>query len=177
MVWVGAEGRRKETREQWVVLTAADSLSACPGWEGAVPQQRLPDPEGPLGDLLVWAWEECDKVQAGRHPSHGWCGETVVTGKLGTSLQGPEYREASSPYFPWFTDTLTQLPPDPRCPGHLGPVGPINPAAGVRPGLGQVEQGPSQHSALESSAKRPLEWGMRGGHSRPHSTVLDVAAA
>ena len=127
-----------------------------------MPQQRLPDPEGPLGDLLVGAWKECDKVQVGRHPSHGWCGERVVTGKLGTSLQGPEYREASSPYFPWFTDTLTQLPPDPRCPGHLGPVGPINPTAGVRPGLGQVEQGPSRHSALGSSAKRPLEWGLGG---------------
>lgn len=44
-----------------------------------------------------------------------------------------------------------------------GLVGPSNPIAGVRPGPGKVEQGPSRwHSALGNSAKRPLEWGLWG---------------
>lgn len=136
-------------------------------------------------------------MRAGKHPSHGWCGERMVIGKLGTSLQGPEYREASSPYFPWFTDTLTQVPSHPVCPGHLGaggatltqvPPDPICPehlgAGGARkphrrrmpwPRAGGVVAFSAQ--CLGELCQATPRVGVVGVHSRHRSTVLDVAAA
>ena len=76
-------------------------------------QQQLPDPEDSLGDLLVWAregvssvaWEECEKVRAGKHRTDGVRREWSQASR-GPASKGLGRWEAGCPRFPWFTDTL-----------------------------------------------------------------------